>query len=171
MSKITFRANDELIEEVESLDKSKSEIMRQALRMYLGKESTEDDTQQPTIDDIIADRIDAMLGERIRQHNSGETKDVNVNINVDPNSETTQPDQHSQRSSTHEVPHDTESSSQSIECQQCGEAVSPDHVYCPNCGEKVANRIFCECGDELRSDWAYCPSCGRRTPSADVLDR
>ncbi|MFB6193975.1 MAG: CopG family transcriptional regulator, partial [Halobaculum sp.] len=42
-------------------------------------------------------------------------------------------------------------------------------VYCPNCGEKTANRLFCECGDEIRSDWSFCPGCGRRTPAADVL--
>ena len=56
-------------------------------------------------------------------------------------------------------------------CSQCGENVDPSHVYCPNCGEKTAHRVFCDCGDELRSDWAFCPSCGRRTPAADVLDQ
>ncbi|MFU8869920.1 double zinc ribbon domain-containing protein, partial [Natronococcus sp.] len=55
-------------------------------------------------------------------------------------------------------------------CAQCGETVDPDHVYCPNCGEKTARRLFCDCGDELRSDWSFCPGCGRRTPAADVLD-
>ena len=54
-------------------------------------------------------------------------------------------------------------------CAQCGTTVESDHVYCPNCGEKTANRLFCECGDEVRSDWSFCPGCGRRTPAADVL--
>ncbi|MEZ3116542.1 zinc ribbon domain-containing protein [Halobaculum sp. MBLA0147] len=56
-------------------------------------------------------------------------------------------------------------------CGQCGSELSDDHVYCPNCGEKAARRLFCECGDEVRSDWSFCPGCGRRTPTADVLDR
>ena len=35
MSKITFRADDELITRLEEFDASKSEIMREALRAYL----------------------------------------------------------------------------------------------------------------------------------------
>lgn len=54
-------------------------------------------------------------------------------------------------------------------CARCGTALSDDHVYCPNCGEKAARRLFCDCGDEVRSDWSFCPGCGRRTPAADVL--
>jgi len=56
-------------------------------------------------------------------------------------------------------------------CARCGTALEPNHVYCPNCGDKTSRRVFCECGDELRSDWSFCPSCGSRTPAADVLDR
>ena len=38
MSKITFRADDELVERLESLELSKSEAMREALRAYLDAE-------------------------------------------------------------------------------------------------------------------------------------
>ena len=38
MSKITFRADDELITRIEAMDASKSEVMREALRAYLGSD-------------------------------------------------------------------------------------------------------------------------------------
>jgi len=56
------------------------------------------------------------------------------------------------------------------QCNQCGDRLDGDHMYCPNCGEKASRRLFCECGDEVRSDWSFCPPCGRRTPAADVLE-
>jgi Arc/MetJ-type ribon-helix-helix transcriptional regulator/RNA polymerase subunit RPABC4/transcription elongation factor Spt4 len=67
--------------------------------------------------------------------------------------------------------HQSESQPSDETCSRCGATVSDDHVYCPNCGQKAAHRLFCDCGDEVRSDWSFCPSCGRRTPAADVLDR
>ena len=36
MSKITFRADDDLVRQLEEFDASKSEVMREALREYLG---------------------------------------------------------------------------------------------------------------------------------------
>jgi len=39
MSKITFRADDDLIDQLEAFDASKSEVMREALREYLGDAS------------------------------------------------------------------------------------------------------------------------------------
>ncbi|OIB55957.1 zinc ribbon domain-containing protein [Natrialba sp. SSL1] len=55
MSKITFRADDDLVEELESLELSKSEAMRQALRSYLGH----DDAERRTADEARAERAAA----------------------------------------------------------------------------------------------------------------
>ncbi|ELY93975.1 CopG family transcriptional regulator [Natrialba hulunbeirensis JCM 10989] len=52
MSKITFRADDDLVEELESLELSKSEAMRQALRSYL----SHDDAGRQTADEARAER-------------------------------------------------------------------------------------------------------------------
>ncbi len=165
MSKITFRADDDLVARIEAMDASKSEVMRAALREFLGSDPS--DTPAPaakpdSLDTLITDRIDSRIDRRIDERSA---TDVNVTVTVeddrirhDGSVQTPQPDR---------VEHDR----QRDHCVQCGESVEADHVYCPNCGEKAAEPAVCDCGDELRTDWAFCPSCGRRTPAADVLDR
>jgi Arc/MetJ-type ribon-helix-helix transcriptional regulator len=190
MSKITFRADDELIEELETFDASKSEVMREALRQYLGQQAdadvetagddaattesdreTIDDLIEGRIDDLVAERIDELVDARLESAAVGRRRpqDVNVNITLDGDAANATDDDGSERK-TPTADRDEESERSQTTCPQCGEDVGEDHVYCPNCGEKTSRRVFCECGDELRSDWAFCPSCGRRTPAADVLD-
>lgn len=206
MSKITFRADDELVDAIESFDASKSEIMREALRSYLEQEPAVDLSEQrsrgepsamagDSIDALLVDRIDELIEQRLdglierrldRQFGAPqrEPQDVNVSITLDGVSDAggtlarTQnepaPDVDDEpRSASDRKTHTSAASTgtePTHECGQCGESLSDDHVYCPNCGEKASRRLFCDCGDELRSDWAFCPSCGRRTPAADVLD-
>lgn len=191
MSKITFRADDDLVRRLEEFDASKSEVMREALRTYLddtGRASAEGgvstDRSDETVDTVLAERVDQLIERRLDDllgERSGRihgAQDINVNISVDGTS-TTEPsgdvsDATSEERDGRKTPvADTEDTAftEEVSCTQCGEDVSTDHVYCPNCGEKVTQRSYCECGAELRSDWAFCPDCGRRTPAANVLDR
>jgi hypothetical protein len=189
MSKITFRADDELIDELEAFDASKSEVMRRALRSYLDEhadgdegESDVNDAEEAvnaeSIDDLIVDRVDErveqLLDERLGPADHGrkrrhEPQDINVNIALDGDSEVTASTDETERKTAADPAEDTSDAGRST-CPQCGENVGENDVYCPNCGTKSSHRVFCECGDEIRSDWAFCPSCGRRTPAADVLD-
>jgi Arc/MetJ-type ribon-helix-helix transcriptional regulator len=179
MSKITFRADDDLVDRLEGFDASKSEVMREALRAYLDGESaestpTDSATAEESLDDLIAERVDAVLDDRLdgRLRPQPKPQDVNVNISLEEAAASSPSRSATPERATEEpsvVDPDEERGERT--CSQCGETVSGDHVYCPNCGEKASHRIFCECGDELRSDWAFCPSCGRRTPAADVLDQ
>lgn len=163
MSKLTFRADEELIQRVEALDASKSDIMREALRSYLethdGVETNGASRPSETGEQVAVQGLDRQ-GDR----------DINVNITIDrqPPSTPDDPENHSDPELTR--PTKSTPPSGSNPCGQCGEPVAPDHVYCPNCGEKQSRRVFCDCGDEIRSDWSFCPGCGRRTPAADVLD-
>jgi predicted RNA-binding Zn-ribbon protein involved in translation (DUF1610 family) len=197
MSKITFRADDDLIRQLEEFDASKSEVMREALREYLGEASTSPASAAPagedeSLDDLVAERVDAIIADRLEtMFTPRQPRDVNVNISLDGDSRAS-PDPESGAVNVEPGTSDTaaETVSRAAEermtdepddenapanerntCSQCGDNLSQSHVYCPNCGEKSAHRVFCECGDELRSDWAFCPSCGRRTPAADVLDQ
>jgi predicted RNA-binding Zn-ribbon protein involved in translation (DUF1610 family) len=165
MSKITFRADDDLVERLEEFDASKSEVMRDALRTYLDgaeRESTG-----------LGD-LETLLVEQAFER--PEPPEIHVNVTLDgAASETSDVSVERERSEenrkTERENAGDESKTERKTCSQCGEEMTSGHVYCPNCGEKSAHRVFCDCGDELRSDWAFCPSCGRRTPAADVLDR
>jgi len=179
MSKITFRADEDLISRIEALDASKSEVMREALRSYLDRTERETAVDAPsTIDDILTDRLETLLAEREPPVQPAaavaQPPDVTVNVSVDgANSEDVSVDRESTTESRKtrvdaEPPSPAQSSS--TDCAQCGEMLEDSHVYCPNCGNKASRRLFCECGDEIQSDWSFCSSCGRRTPSADVLD-
>ena len=194
MSKITFRADDDLIDRLEEFDASKSEVMRDALRTYLDggdEEPSASVTDTDSIDELITDRVDAIIAERLDERLSpSQPQDINVNIDIDGKSAHTASEEARRQTSDDRVTGETVNVSQSSEgrktspdsretpgvteesdCVQCGETLAPSHVYCPNCGEKASHRVFCDCGDEVRSDWGFCPGCGRRTPAADVLDR
>lgn len=228
MSKITFRADADLVDRLEGLEGSKSEVMREALREYLdaaeersdadpvdietresvgggaGTDGSLDDALAARVDELVAARLDEEFGGRRRGcgFSSGGARpfgvpgtpadrvpSVNLTVNVDgadteieSSADEAQPadDPQPAPADADRTAGDESRSADSVaaasdpgarSCAQCGEDVSDEHVYCPNCGEKATHRLFCECGDELRSDWGFCPGCGRRTPAADVLDR
>lgn len=182
MSKITFRADEELVDRLERFDASKSEVMRQALRTYLDEHGGDPgDVREPagSLDALVAERVDAILVERLEEVTGSQDLDLTISLVGAEDavvhegaprrasavtSETAGPDSSARDPATPTLDADES------ECGQCGSTVAASHVYCPNCGEKATQRVFCDCGDELRSDWAFCPSCGRRTPAADVLD-
>lgn len=172
MSKLTFRADEALIQRIEALDASKSEIMRAALRDYLSDQFDDDlnpasreqvleEVNLPQPPDRAPERVPDLDGER----------DVNITITLDGIADAVTANRRDrQEGSGSGSSLSPDQSGEKTQCGQCGERVLPEQVYCPNCGSKTAQRVFCECGGELRSDWAYCPGCGRRTPAADVLD-
>ncbi|MUV90311.1 ribbon-helix-helix protein, CopG family [Halapricum sp. CBA1109] len=192
MSKITFRADDDLIARLEEFDASKSEVMRDALREYLDEHAAAspstpptDDAASDSLDELVTERVDAIIADRLDgAFTPAQPQDINVNITLDGDgtatADTDETASHEPSSApshgdadrkTPERTADDDADEVSNTCSQCGETLSQSHVYCPNCGEKASHRVFCECGDEIRSDWGFCPSCGRRTPAADVLDQ
>lgn len=178
MSKITFRADDDLVEQLEEFEASKSEVMRDALREYLGEATTSgDDPSSDTLDGLVAERVDALIADRLDQaYTPRKPQDVNVNVTLETNATDAAADVDAERKTEAAERETRDENAENAPdrgrktCGQCGENLGGSHVYCPNCGEKAARRVFCDCGDELRSDWSFCPSCGKRTPAADVLD-
>ena len=176
MSKVTFRAAEDLIARVEELDASKSEVMREALREYLADGDATRGSPEDSLDAALTRRIDELIDERSTQQ--APARELNVNVTVDnpaPHAEVSDSASGVTRESSATTSDErTDPRSENVDersrCGQCGEAIDEGHVYCPNCGEKRSRRVFCECGDELRTDWSFCPGCGRRTPAADVLD-
>jgi Arc/MetJ-type ribon-helix-helix transcriptional regulator len=184
MSKITFRAADELVARLEEYDASKSEVMRDALRAYLDERSADagsadertlDDLVRQRVDEVVAERVDALDG-RTGEYFASRPQDINVNISLDGEKHPSVDDEPATTTTERKTRSDADPdpsdavAEERKRCGQCGEDLSPSAVYCSNCGEKATHRVFCDCGDELRSDWSFCPGCGRRTPAADVLD-
>ena len=180
MSKITFRADDDLVRQLEAFDASKSEVMREALRAYLGEGDDGDRggsvnagikaaSAENSLDEAVADRVDAIVADHLEEaFTASEPRDVNVNITLDGDSiDAVGGAPVDRKTATADRPGPTDGDADT--CKQCGDDLASDAVYCSNCGAKASHRLFCECGDELRSDWGFCPSCGRRTPAADVL--
>ncbi len=96
MSKITFRADDDLIRRLEEFDASKSEVMRDALREYLDGANESDDSpareaaNADTLEDMIAERVDALIADRLdRTFTPRQPQDINVNIALDSDSAAT----------------------------------------------------------------------------------
>jgi predicted transcriptional regulator len=211
MSKITFRADDDLVERLEGLELSKSEAMREALRSYLEsggaaqsgeRQSGSERDDEGVIDELVRERVDERFAthlqdlglERARTRSRGskpvsDSRDVNITVSLE--GATTRSDEqvrvdsgHTRETTESDVANQSRDGQQrnqsqgstdtgsesSTQCNQCGDHLDGDHVYCPNCGEKASRRLFCDCGDEIRSDWSFCPGCGRRTPAADVLE-
>ncbi|MCU4926255.1 zinc ribbon domain-containing protein [Halobacteria archaeon AArc-dxtr1] len=175
MSKITFRADDDLVDELEAFDASKSEVMREALRTFLDERGPRSDdvdqTRTGSVDDLIRARVDELLAERLGRSPDRRSSEISVTVSLDDGvSETDSELWDVETEREHPQTEPAIDSSSDTQCAQCGSTVDEDHVYCPNCGQKAVQRLFCDCGDEVRSDWAFCPGCGRRTPAADVLD-
>jgi predicted transcriptional regulator/RNA polymerase subunit RPABC4/transcription elongation factor Spt4 len=194
MSKITFRADDDLVERLEACDASKSEVMREALRTYLADEAESaaadgERTADATIDAALADRVDDLIADRLDDaldarlggrpgssdaaYAPANPAEINVNVSLDAPEDGSADASLARETATDADPDGRKTPPDApvgeSACGGCGETVPGEHVYCPNCGEKQSHRAFCECGDELRTDWAFCPGCGRRTPAADVL--
>jgi hypothetical protein len=185
MSKITFRADDDLVERLEEFDVSKSEVMRRALRAYVdeaeGPSDSSDGPAEGSLDEFVRERVDELIAERLEAtpaaqpaYTQPEPRDINVNVAVDGVStedSEAEAEADAEPRKTRTTTGGDASDTERKQCGQCGDTLEPSAVYCSNCGEKASHRVFCDCGDELRSDWSFCPSCGRRTPAADVLDQ
>jgi hypothetical protein len=180
MSKITFRADDDLIEQLEGFDGSKSEVMREALRTYLDHKTAEREGRNGSVNNDVNADTGHHSADGQNHTRTSVARKVTVNIVLDDESgavyankqeaTTASTSNESDTAVSAEISRKTSDNDQTPECNSCGKALTDGHAYCPNCGEKTTHRAFCECGDEIQSDWAFCPGCGRRTPTADVLE-
>ena len=172
MSKITFRADDDLIEQLEAFDASKSEVMREALREYLGdapssasesaSAASESVTDTETIDELIEERIDSIIADRLgaRQPRT-HPQDVNVNISVDgqgagtANAETERRGAPDRGASAESEPSYGDSQTDDTSGRKT-EANPRDRA------DAEERKTCAQCGENLGSDHVYCPNCGEK---------
>ncbi|MFW5917027.1 MAG: double zinc ribbon domain-containing protein [Halorubrum sp.] len=182
MSKITFRADDDLVERLEACDASKSEVMREALRTHLDEidddaagsdasvssDATVDAVLADRVDDLIADRLDAALDDRFggrpvpseNASRAGGADEITVNVTLDAPSAagddalTAAGDD---ARVTREGATDDDGDTRKTRSEQ---HVQTRESRCSGCGESVpATHVYCPNCGEKRSHRAFC-ECG-----------
>src|SRR6056297_1686933 len=90
MSKITFRADDDLVDRLEECNTSKSEVMREALRAYLDGEVADSGSvgADSDLEELVEQRVDVALADRLLEAVQPEPRDVNVTNTLDEESDT-----------------------------------------------------------------------------------
>jgi predicted transcriptional regulator/predicted RNA-binding Zn-ribbon protein involved in translation (DUF1610 family) len=177
MSKITVRADDDLVERLEALDASKSQVVREALRAYLDDEDVVVGANSLTDDDVIQDAdggvvdssgrsLDALVTERVDELVSArlddaleshgvvgrrEPQDVNVNVTVDGAAT-----QDSEAATTVDAESDDAVSDDSDVARTPADRVRDDDV------DASPSSSCAQCGSEVDADHVYCPNCGEK---------
>ncbi|MFC5365493.1 CopG family transcriptional regulator [Salinirubrum litoreum] len=174
MSKITFRADDDLVRRLEEFDASKSEVMREALRAYLDaergpSESTPTDTtggtgtpgttdattaEEPhpgSLDAVLSDRIDELLAERLDAreapvgHPARQSPEFTVNVSLDGVSA---------QNADASVEQTTDAESRKTRPANDDERPKND----PESARKTCG----QCGENMGAEHVYCPNCGEK---------
>ena len=177
MSKITFRADDDLVERLESCDASKSEVMRNALRSYLDAVDggSSDEAKTPSedgidaaiadrIDELIADRLDAALDERLgpatgvgrTPYTPRSTGEINVNVTVD-GSRADEADADVTRETESGTSYDDEYDAPGPEYDDAKTRKTRGDVPV-----QTHENVCGGCGENVPDDHVYCPNCGEK---------
>jgi len=168
MSKITFRADDELITRLEEFDASKSEVMREALREYLethGEAETvitgnteEPDSSGDSLDELVADRVDSIIAERLNgAFTPAQPQDVNVNISLEGQTTAATADQGAEATAEESASH---AASNDVSHETGGSKTEPAEAE----NARVQRSTTCtKCGENVEPSHVYCPNCGEKT--------
>ncbi|SIR57968.1 ribbon-helix-helix protein, CopG family [Natronorubrum thiooxidans] len=187
MSKITFRADDALVERLETLELSKSEAMREALRAYLDdggptrgadRERRPDAGQSGAIDELVRDRVDELLADRLDElglESAAERREkpprdrsapgaVTVTVSLEdehPDSTRSTRGRSRQRD---EQPHRRGQEQESVRQEPAEENRATGDAD-TDCQRSIdGTRTQCDqCGECVDDDHVYCPNCGEKT--------
>lgn len=179
MSKITFRADDELVDALEDLDVSKSEALREALRSYLERspeaetpapslstDGTDDASSASSLDDLVRERVDELVTTRLDDHGletppgayAADGRDVNVTISLEgsaldvadgPRGRETERDRTGRVTVRQPTPQEGAVGRRGTEPDADVSARGSD----TQCGQ---------CGESVDGDHVYCPNCGEK---------
>jgi len=179
MSKLTFRADDELVSRLEAFDTSKSEVLREALREYIERHADTtagrsanadvggriDDVLTERIDDVLTERIDDILTERThtpssRHERAHRPQDINVNVTIDRQNPAavsgTATDGVTDVNTTGDV---SRTASSEPSYSATGGKTEPDNSENTGGGEQST---CTQCGETLSPSHVHCPNCGEK---------
>ncbi|MCU4751532.1 zinc ribbon domain-containing protein [Halobacteria archaeon AArc-curdl1] len=189
MGKITFRADDELVAELEAFDASKSEVMREALRTYLdahAKEgvgdsrsdaATQSRAREDSLDALIETRIDSLLAERFEGSHAGNRpreagQDVNITIALEGVSDHARVKRHDQsavdtqqedaHTGVRTNPIDASSSAPGRHGVGSVNGGDSGDSHSHSKGQSEPARPCGQCGSVLGADHVFCPNCGEK---------
>jgi predicted transcriptional regulator/predicted RNA-binding Zn-ribbon protein involved in translation (DUF1610 family) len=168
MSKITFRADDDLVTQLEEeFDASKSQVLREALREYLERHAGHvgepsghagRDAREDSLDELVAERVDALVADRLEESfTTRQPQDVNVNITLDGGLA----DSSDERSGEVNVESGSSRTASNVSSHNTGESKTRDDQ-----GENditQARKTCTQCGEELSQSHVYCPNCGEKS--------
>ena len=118
MARLTFRADDEMIRQLEEMDASQSEVMREALRQYLSINNSSR-TQSSSSSNVQQNG---------RQYTHSPLPNINIKIDLSENNQ-------SESDSSEKEP----TLSSSSFCS-CGNEVRESWAFCSDCGRRTAKR-------------------------------
>ena len=171
MSKITFRADDDLVDRLEAFDASKSEVMREALRAYLDARGPTDEAGGDTggadssrnvgvdedpLGDALARRVDRLVERKLATASVGDrhrgrppARDVNLTVTVDG------------------AAAGASDAATAVERDAAGEATeraATERKTDDREGAHAGERESCsQCGAGLADGAVYCSNCGEKT--------
>lgn len=131
MSKITFRADDALVERLDSLDASKSEVMREALREFLDRHPSVDQERE------VAAADGGMQAAEVSVDSEDPRSGLTINISFDDvDDENACKQCGADLNPEHSFcPNCGEEHRQQSHCE-CGEEIQSDWAFCPGCGRR-----------------------------------
>ena len=181
MSKITFRADDDLVDRLEGFEASKSEVMRNALRHYLdtaarepaGSPSAADSgaSAPGSIDRLIDDRIttavDDRLGALLAERHARPTPpapEVSVNISLE-----------GVRAADAAVETDAETAVDGDRADESTADGSKRKTSTPETAARApqashTSHSCTQCGETVAADHVYCPNCGEKAAHEPVCE-
>ena len=172
MGKITFRAENDLVDQLEAFDASKSEVMREALRAYLeGRDGTTDESGERTndgesLDDVIRtridERVDARLEELVEDGFDDGSGDVSVTIALEGSQVADGPSEPNRSTATQSTTDQSTTDRPTTQSKIDVDRWTESH------GTRGRDRrsedvIQCrQCGSHLARDHVFCPNCGEK---------
>jgi len=185
MSKITFRADDDLVEELETFETSKSEVMRRALREYLEASDAADDAtdassspasqvrqdaaetalespegaaRSESLDDMLAARVDELVEQRVDAA-------IDERLGAGQAGAGGHGPQDVNVNVTVEdsrgVPEDADDERKTRASADARAADDDGQLPDPNAGG-ARDRTCGQCGESVDGEHVYCPNCGEK---------
>jgi Arc/MetJ-type ribon-helix-helix transcriptional regulator len=168
MSKITFRADDDLVARLEEFDASKSEVMRQALRAYLDGADGGTTSDAGGVDGAIADRVDRLVAERLDERLPAraarrEGRDINVNVRLDGMTDGNTVERTAENAVGSDARGDVDASGADVDARKT-DAARSGSTSDGGAGDGKTPRNTCaQCGENMDAEHVYCPNCGEKS--------